>query len=213
MAWVAGCPASSSPMSPKQTISDPLARLIGELSRLPGIGPKTAARLAHHLIRSSRAEAAALAEAVLEVKDALFHCSLCNSITAEEPCRICTDPQRDRRLLCVVEEPFNIQPIERTGEFNGLYHVLMGALSPQRGIGPDQLRIEGLVSRLDEVEEVILATNPNVEGEATALFLARLLKGREISVSRLAFGMPVGGDIEYTDEVTLARALSGRRGL
>jgi recombination protein RecR len=200
-------------MPPRTNPTDPLARLVGELSRLPGVGPKTAARLAHYLIRSSKEDATALAEAIVEVKESLFHCSICNSITAEEPCAICTDPRRDRSVICVVEEPFNIQPIERTGEFDGLYHVLLGALSPQRGIGPDQIRVEGLMSRLDGVEEVILATNPDVEGEATALFLARLLKGREIEVSRLAFGMPVGGDIEYTDEVTLARALSGRRGL
>ena len=194
-------------------MNDPLARLVGELSRLPGIGPKTASRLAHYLIRASRSDAEALAEAVVDVKKKLFHCSICNAITAEDPCRICTDPHRDKSRICVVEEPFNIGPIDRTGEFSGLFHVLLGALSPQRGIGPDQLRIDGLLARLDGVEEVILATNPNVEGEATALYLARRLKAREIHVSRLAFGMPVGGDIEYTDEVTLARALAGRRGL
>jgi recombination protein RecR len=165
------------------------------------------------LIRRSRADAEALAAAIVDVKESLFHCSVCNAITAEEPCRICTDPRRDRSLICVVEEPFNIAPIDRTGEFDGLFHVLLGALSPQRGIGPDQLRIDGLLDRLDGIEEVIIATNPNVEGEATALYLARLLKARSIRVSRLAFGMPVGGDIEYTDEVTLARALAGRRGL
>jgi len=194
-------------------MNDPLARLVGELSRLPGIGPKTAGRLAHHLIRRSRADAEALAAAIVDIKESLFHCSVCNAITAEEPCRICTDPRRDRSHICVVEEPFNITPIDRTGEFDGLFHVLLGALSPQRGIGPDQLRIDGLLSRLDDIEEVIIATNPNVEGEATALYLARLLKARDIRVSRLAFGMPVGGDIEYTDEVTLARALAGRREL
>ena len=194
-------------------MNDPLARLIGELSRLPGIGPKTAGRLAHRLIRGSKADAEALAAAIIDVKESLFHCSICNAITAEEPCRICTDPDRDRSFICVVEEPFNIAPIERTAEFDGLFHVLLGALSPQRGIGPDQLRVEGLLDRLEGVEEVILATNPNVEGEATALYLARLLKAHDIRVSRLAFGMPVGGDIEYTDEVTLARALTGRRGM
>ncbi len=192
-------------------MSDPLARLVGELSRLPGIGPKTATRLAHHLLRVPRGEAAELARAVLDVKDKLFHCRLCNSITAEDPCSICGDPQRDRTQICVVEEPFNIQPIERTLEYRGLYHVLLGALSPQRGIGPDQLAIDGLLKRLDGVEEVVLATNPNVEGEATALYLARLLKPRELQVTRLAFGMPVGGDIEFTDEVTLGRSLAGRR--
>ena len=194
-----------------RTGSDPLARLVGELSRLPGIGPKTATRLAHHLLKVPAAEARALAEAVVEVKEKLFHCSSCNSITAVDPCRICSDPQRDRTLMCVVEEPFNIQPIERTAEFHGLYHVLLGALSPHRGIGPDQLAVRGLLERLDGVAEVVLATNPNVEGEATAFYLARLLKPRGVRVTRLAFGMPVGGDIEYTDEVTLGRSLAGRR--
>jgi recombination protein RecR len=192
-------------------MSDPLSSLVGELSRLPGIGPKTASRLAHHLLKVSREEARALADAILEVKDRLFHCSLCNAITDIEPCHFCTDSERDTSRICVVEEPYNIQPIERTGEFRGRYHVLMGALSPQRGVGPDKLRITGLLDRLEGVEEVILATNPDVEGEATALYLARLLKARDIRVSRLAFGMPVGGDIEYTDEVTLARSLAGRR--
>jgi recombination protein RecR len=194
-------------------MSDPLARLVGELSRLPGIGPKTATRLAHHLLRVPRTEAASLTRAILEVKDELFHCSLCNAITAVEPCAICSDPQRDRSRICVVEEPFNIQPIERTGEHHGLYHVLLGALSPQRGIGPQEIAVDGLMKRLDGIEEVILATNPNVEGEATALYLARLLKAREITVSRLAFGMPVGADIEFTDEVTLGRSFAGRRPL
>ena len=191
-------------------MNDPLARLIAELSRLPGIGRKTATRLAHHLLKVSTEEAEALAEAVVDVKDKLFHCTRCNSITAIEPCDICTDPQRDRTKICVVEEPFNIQPVERTGEYNGLYHVLLGALSPQRGVGPDDIAVDGLMARLDGVEEVVVATNPDVEGEATALYLARLIKARGIAISRLAFGMPVGGDIEYTDEVTLGRALSGR---
>ena len=192
---------------------DPLARLIGELSRLPGIGPKTASRLAQHLLRVGTEEARNLAEAIVEVKEKLFHCSLCQAITAVDPCHFCSDETRDRRRICVVEEPFNIHPIERTGEFRGLYHVLLGALSPHRGIGPEQLAIAGLFDRLEGVEEVILATNPSVEGEATALFLSRLLKDRGLAVSRLAFGIPVGGDIEYTDEVTLGRALAGRREL
>jgi len=192
-------------------VSDPLARLVGELSRLPGIGPKTATRLAHHLLKVSAEDARELASSIVEVKEKLFHCGTCNSITAVDPCDICTDPQRERTTICVVEEPFNIQPIERTGEYRGLYHVLMGALSPQRGIGPDQLKVAGLLARLEGVEEVLLATNPDVEGEATALYLARLIKPQGIRMTRLAFGMPVGGDIEYTDEVTLARSLSGRR--
>lgn len=191
--------------------TDPLARLVGELSRLPSIGPKTATRIAHHLLKVDAAEARALAAAVVEVKEKLFHCSTCNAITAVDPCRICADPQREHHLLCVVEEPFNIAPIERTGEYRGLYHVLLGALSPHRGIGPEQIDVAGLMQRLDGVGEVVLATNPNVEGEATALYLARRLKPRGIKVTRLAFGMPVGGDIEYTDEVTLARSLTGRR--
>lgn len=192
---------------------DPLARLIAELSRLPGIGPKTAGRLAHHLIKTDQEDVSSLASAIIEVKEKLFHCSTCFAITAVDPCGICSDPDRHRQQICVVEEPFNIQPIERTGEYHGLYHVLGGALSPQRGIGPDQIRVEELLSRLEGIQEVILATNPDVEGEATALYLARLLKPRELKVSRLAFGMPVGGDIEYTDEATLARSLAGRRDL
>lgn len=189
---------------------DPLARLVAELSRLPGVGRKTATRLAHHLLKVSGEEAAALAEAVIDIKEKLFHCSVCNSITAIEPCDICTDARRDATRICVVEEPYNIQPIERTGEFRGRYHVLLGALSPQRGVGPEDIAIDGLMNRLDGVEEVVIATNPDVEGEATALYLARLIKPRGIAMTRLAFGMPVGGDIEYTDEVTLGRALSGR---
>jgi len=192
-------------------MSDPLGRLIGELARLPGIGPKTATRLAHYLLKVPAEEAQALAGAIVEVKEKLFHCSRCNAITAADPCRFCADPQRDRTILCVVEEPFNIEPLERTGEYRGLYHVLLGALSPHRGIGPDRLAIPALLKRLDGVEEIVLATNPNVEGEATALYLARLLKTRGVRVTRLAFGMPVGGDIEYTDEVTLGRSLAGRR--
>lgn len=191
--------------------NDPMARLVAELSRLPGIGGKTAGRLAHHLLKVDGASARALAEAILEVKERLFHCSRCGAITEDDPCIYCTDETRDRTRICVVEEPFNIQPIERTGEYNGLYHVLMGTLSPQRGVGPDQLAVEPLFDRLDGIDEVILATNPNVEGEATALYLARRLQSSGLSVTRLGFGMPVGGDIEYTDEVTLARSLAGRR--
>jgi recombination protein RecR len=194
-------------------MDDPLIRLVGELSRLPGIGPKSANRLAHHMLRVSRNEAANLAQALLDVKDLLFHCTSCNAITAVDPCAICTDPQRDQTCICVVEEPFNIQPLERTGEHQGLYHVLLGALSPQRGIGPRDLSIDRLLTRLEGVEEIILATNPDVEGEATALYLARVLKSYPFVVSRLAFGMPVGADIEFTDEVTLGRSLAGRRQL
>ncbi len=191
--------------------ADPFSRLVSELSRLPGIGPKTAARLAQHVAKSNRTSAQALVDAILEVKDKLHPCSTCYSLTEHDPCSICSDPERDRSQICVVEQPFNIRPLERTGEYRGLYHVLMGVLSPQHGVGPDQLRVSDLMARLDGVSEVILATNPDVEGEATALYLGRLLKDRRVEVSRLAFGMPVGGDIEYTDEVTLARSLIGRR--
>ena len=191
----------------------PVQDLIDELGRLPGIGPKTAARLAHHLLKVPVAQARELSAAIVEVKEKLFHCSRCNAITAHEPCDICADSRRDRTRICVVEEPFNIAPIERTGEYHGLYHVLLGALAPQRGIGPDELAIASLMTRLEGVEEVVLATNPSVEGEATALYLARLLKGRIPHVTRLAFGLPVGGDIEYADEVTLGRSFAGRREL
>ena len=194
-------------------MDQPLARLVSELSRLPGIGPRTATRLAYHLLKVPAEQARRLAEAIVDVKEKLFHCSRCNAITATEPCAICADPTRDMTRLCVVEEPFNILPIERTREFHGRYHVLLGALSPQRGVGPGELRAEGLFERLEGVEEVILATNPNVEGEATALYLARRLKGLVPHVTRLAFGMPIGGDIEFTDEVTLGRSLAGRRDL
>lgn len=203
---------SSSSTKPAGT-SDPLARLIGELSRLPSIGPKTATRLSHHLLKVPEEEARSLADAILQVKEKLFHCSVCNAITAVDPCRRCADPERDRTRICVVEEPFNIDPIDRTGEYDGLFHVLLGVLSPHRGIGPDEIAVAGLLDRLDGVEEVIVATNPNVEGEATALYLARQLKPQGVRVTRLAFGLPVGGDIEYTDEVTLGRALVGRREL
>lgn len=194
-------------------LADSFARLVAELSRLPGVGPKTAVRLAQHVVKVDRSHAEALTQAILDVKDRLRSCSTCFSMTEIDPCAICGDPTRDPSKICVVEQPFNLQPLERTGEYRGLYHVLMGVLSPQRGVGPDQLRVEELFARLDGVDEVILATNPDVEGEATALYLARRLQDRGLVVSRLAFGMPVGGDIEYTDEVTLARSLLGRRNL
>jgi recombination protein RecR len=194
-------------------MSEVLQRLVGELARLPGIGPKTATRMAHHLLRVSADDARRLATAIVEVKEKLFHCSTCFSITDRDPCSFCAGGQRDPKVLCVVEEPWNIQAIERSREHKGLYHVLLGHLSPQRGISPGDLTIDALLRRLDGVEEVILATNPNVDGEATALYLARLLKPKGVKVSRLAFGMPVGGDIEFTDEVTLGRSLAGRREL
>jgi len=192
-------------------VAGPLERLVAELARLPGIGPKTAARLAHHLLKVPASEARELAQAIVEVKEKLFHCSRCNAITAVDPCAICSDPQRDATRICVVEEPFNIAPIERTREFHGLYHVLLGALAPQRGIGPDELAIDGLLARLAGVEEVVLATNPSVEGEATAIYLAKLLKPFGMRITRIARGLPVGGDLEYADEVTLSKAMEGRR--
>ncbi len=201
------------PPTTPATPRDPFGHLVAELARLPGIGPKTAVRLAQHVVKADRSRAEELARALVEVKDRLRSCSTCFSLTEEDPCRYCSDPSRDGSVLCVVEQPFNILPLERTGEYRGLYHVLDGVLSPQRGVGPGELRVDELLDRLEGVAEVILATNPDVEGEATALYLARLLADRDLKVSRLAFGMPVGGDIEYTDEVTLARSLLGRRNL
>lgn len=196
--------------------SDPLSRLTGELSRLPGVGPKTASRLAHHLLRAPRREAEELCAAILEVKDRLFHCGTCNTITAVDPCRFCSDPLRDRARICVVEQPFNVEPIERTGEYRGLYHVLGGRLSPLEGVGPDELRITTLLARLQngaQVREVIVATNPSVEGEATALYLQKLIHPLGVRVTRLARGLPAGGDLEYADNSTIAEALAGRRDL
>ena len=191
---------------------EPIARLIEELQRLPGIGRKGAQRLAFHILRTPRDEAERLVDAVRDVKDRITYCSICNNVTDVDPCVLCNG-DRDRRLICVVEEPQNVMAIERGGEFKGAYHVLMGALSPLQGIGPDDLKIKSLLSRVEAggVEEVILATNPNVEGEATAIYLARLLKPLGVRVTRIASGLPVGGDLEYADEVTLGRALEARR--
>lgn len=191
----------------------PLANLINELSKLPGIGAKSAARLAYHLLKRPAAEAEALAGAILEVKAKIVRCSVCNNLTDENPCAICSDPRRDHTLLCVVEEAFNIPTIESTREFRGVYHVLLGALSPLKGVGPDEIDVAGLLKRLEQggVREVILATNPNVEGEATALYLAQQIRRLPIRITRLAFGLPVGGDLEYADHVTMSKALEGRR--
>jgi recombination protein RecR len=189
-------------------------RLVAELQRLPGIGAKSAARLAFHLLRAPREDAERLAKAVSESREAVRRCSVCNTLTEEDTCDICSDPERDTSLLCVVEEPGNVAAIEKTREFRGRYHVLWGALSPLKGIGPDEIDSEGLLRRVTpEVKEVILATNPNVEGEATALYIARKLKSSGVRVTRIAFGLPVGGDIEYADEVTMARSLENRRDL
>ncbi len=191
-----------------------LERLTAEFQRLPGIGAKSAARLAYYLLRSSDEEAERLASAIREARAAVRRCSVCNTLTEEDPCEICTDPRRDPAILCVVEEPGNLVAIEKTREFKGRYHVLWGALSPLRGIGPDEIDVAGLVGRVTpDVREVVIATNPNVEGEATALYLARRLKATGVRITRIAFGLPVGGDIEYADEVTMARSLENRREL
>jgi recombination protein RecR len=191
----------------------PLARLIDELQRLPGIGPKSAQRIAFHLLKGTKADADSLAQAVAELLGSIQICTRCNAFTDREVCATCTDPTRSDRVVCVVEEPYNLQTIERTRDFRGRYHVLHGALSPLQGIGPDELRVRGLLDRVraGEVEEVILATSPTVEGEATAVYLARILKPLAVKVTRIAMGIPVGSDLDWADEVTMAKALEGRR--
>ena len=194
------------------SLPDPLLRLIEELQRLPGIGPKGAQRLAFHILRTPREQADRLVDAVRDVKERVTYCSVCNNITDADPCAFCSNSARNHHVICVVEEPQNVTAIERTREFKGVYHVLMGALSPLQGIGPDDLKIKGLLARLQNgVTEVILATNPNVDGEATAIYLARLLKPLGVKVTRIAMGVPVGSDLEYADEVTMHKALEGRR--
>jgi recombination protein RecR len=194
-------------------IAEPLARLIAEFKRLPGIGAKSAQRIAFHVLRAGREDAEHLAQAILDVKDKLGLCRVCNNITDTEVCLFCTDTNRDDKIVCVVEEPHNIIGIETTRNFRGRYHVLHGALSPLRGIGPESLKLKGLVDRIGqgEIEEVIVATNPTVEGEATAVYLARLLKPLGVRVTRIAMGIPVGSDLEFADEVTLTKAMEGRR--
>jgi len=193
--------------------AEPVVKLIEELCKLPGIGPKTAQRLTFYLLRSPGEQARELARAILEVKEKIGFCSRCFNITESDPCQVCADPTRDRAQICVVEEPLDILAIERTRSYKGLYHVLHGAISPMDGIGPEDLKVRELLVRLqgDEVREVILATNPNLEGEATGMYLARLISPLGIKVTRLARGLPVGGDLEYADEVTLTRALEGRQ--
>jgi recombination protein RecR len=192
---------------------DPLTRLIEQLQRLPGIGAKSAARLAFHVLKTPREEVERLVEAMREVKDRVTYCSVCSNITDADPCYFCTHPGRDQRVICVVEEPENVSAIEKTRDFRGVYHVLMGALSPLHGTGPDDLKIKELLVRVGNgaVDEVILATNPNVEGEATAIYLAKLLKPLGVRVTRIAMGVPVGSDLEYADEVTMHKAMEGRR--
>ena len=192
---------------------EPVARLIEALQKLPGVGPKTAQRLTFFLLKRSPDEVNELADSLAQLKARIVHCTVCFNVTEEDPCRICRDPGRDARSLCIVEEPNDLLALERTGEFRGRYHVLLGALSPLDGIGPEDLRVRELLNRLDneQVEEVILATNPSVEGEATAIYLARLLKPLGMRITRIARGLPVGGDLEYADEVTLSKAMEGRR--
>ncbi len=191
----------------------PLARLIEELRALPGIGPKSAQRIAYHLLKAGPEEVSRLAQAVSGLTEGIRTCGLCNAFTDQETCATCKDPGRSPRLVCVVEEPHDLLSVERTRDFHGRYHVLLGALSPLQGIGPDELRITGLLDRVrtGEVEEVILATSPTVEGEATAVYLARILKPLGVRVTRIAMGVPVGSDLEWADEVTMAKALEGRR--
>ncbi len=193
--------------------AEPVSRLIEELGKLPGIGPKSAARLTYHLLRIPEAEARALAEAIIAVKEKTVLCSSCQNITDSNPCAICGSKERDHSIICVVKEPLDIMALERTGQYKGIYHVLHGVLSPMDGIGPDDLKIKELLQRLKtgSIEEVILATNPNLEGEATAMYLQRLLSPFGVRLTRLARGLPVGGDLEYADEVTLTHALEGRQ--
>jgi recombination protein RecR len=195
--------------------ASPIARLIDELKHLPGIGQKTAQRLAFHLLRARPEEALALADAIRDAKLTIRECSICNNITDTDPCFYCTSPTRSRKTICVVEEPHNILAVEKTRQYNGLYHVLGGALSPLEGIGPEQLKLKNLIERLKgaDVEEIILATNPTAEGEATAVYVSKLIKPLGVRVTRIGVGIPVGSDLEYADEVTMLKAMEGRRDL
>jgi recombination protein RecR len=192
-----------------------VARLIRELNKLPGIGPKSAQRLAYHVVRLPEEEAHALSQAILDVKDRVLFCSICQNLTDTEPCSICDDPRRDQSQICVLEEPLDVLALERTGCYRGMYHVLHGVISPMNGVGPEDLKLKELVSRLekDSVSEVIIATNPTLEGEATAMYIRRHIVPEATRVTHLARGLPVGGDLEYADELTLSRAFQGRRDL
>ncbi len=196
-------------------LPETLATLVEQLQKLPGIGAKSAQRLAFHILKNPREDAERLCDAIREVKERVTYCSTCNNITDIDPCVYCSSPTRDHRVICVVDEPQNVAVVEKTREFKGVYHVLMGLLSPLQGVGPDDLKIKSLLERVgtDAVDEVILATSPTVEGEATALYLARLLKPLGVRVSRIAMGIPVGSDLEYADEITMTRAMEGRREL
>ncbi|MCP4165458.1 MAG: recombination protein RecR [Chloroflexi bacterium] len=196
-----------------QIVAEPIQRLIDALTRLPGIGPKSASRLAFYLLRAPAEQVQELSAAIGELQTSIVFCSRCQNLTIADPCSICNDPSRDIHILCVVEEPLDVVAIERTGAYRGLYHVLHGVINPVEGIGPEDLRIDSLLARqeAEPISEVLVATNPNMEGEATAMYLARLLRTSGVRVTRLARGLPVGGDLEYADEVTLSRALEGRR--
>ena len=194
-------------------LPEPLARLVEQLQKLPGIGAKSAQRLAFHVLKTPREDAERLIDALRDVKDRVTYCTTCNNITDVDPCSLCGDAGRDHRLICVVEEPQNVSVVDRAGGYRGMYHVLMGAISPLQGVGPDDLKIKGLLTRIagGGVDEVILATNPTVEGEATAIYLARLLKPLGLRVTRIATGIPVGSDLEYADDLTVGKAIDGRR--
>src|SRR5271170_3348939 len=209
---MSGSPDRGSPMP---DFAEPISRLIDELKHLPGIGQKTAQRLAFHLLRATPERALALAEAIREAKLNIRECSVCNNITDCDPCLYCVSTTRSRKTICVVEEPHNIVAVERTRQYNGLYHVLGGALSPLQGVGPDQLKLKSLIERLKggTVEEIIIATNPTAEGEATAVYVSKLIKPLGVRVTRIAMGIPVGSDLEYADEVTMMKAMEGRRDL
>ncbi len=194
-------------------VAEPIQRLIEALERLPGIGPKSASRLAFHILRMPQDQVHDLADAIATLKENIVYCSRCQNLSQTDPCAICSDPARDPHLVCVVEDPLDVVAIERTGVYKGLYHVLHGVINPVEGIGPEDLRVDALLERLERepIEEIVIATNPNMEGEATAMYLARLIHPKGIRVTRLARGLPVGGDLEYADEITLSRALEGRR--